>query len=379
MQKKIIVLAIAAAFFAPAAMAETANVNIYGTVNLSADNVLGVSGATNPIAPNVAQSYESRGRVSSNSSFIGFKGNEDLGDGLSAVWQYETLIAFDQQGINNTGTHAVVPANTANPSVTGGTGAQSKRNTFAGLSSKTMGTLTLGLQDTPLKTSTAGLDVFANTLADYRAIFSSGATSVRAESSALYVSPSMGGFVVRALYGAMNEAGNGSAKDPSLYSLSGTYTTGQLFAVLAAESSSTGITSTNATRAGFGYAFGGAKVGAALENNEAETAAGLKIADIQSVHLSGSYNIGLNTIKAAVTKRGDDKANKSVDDGASHYSIGLDRALSKRTTIYALATTVRNETNGMYTLGGAASGIALVGASKGGNARGVSFGMVHSF
>ena len=359
MQKKIIALAIAAAFAAPVAMAETANVVIYGVASVSADSVYGAS---------ATGAAEQRDRISSNNSYIGFKGSEDLGDGVSAVWQYETQIAFDRQDINNTG-------------ATASTGGQSKRNTFAGLSSKSLGTLTFGVQDTPLKTSTAPVAQFVNTLADPRAVFT--LASVRAENSALYVSPNMGGFVASALYSSMNEAGNGNVDNPSLYSVSGSYTDGPIYAVLAYEKNTSYAganveTNTKTSRAGFGYTFGDAKVGLAYEKNNNDSA-GLDTVDANAWYLSGAYKMGSNTLKASYTKRSDNSANAIDNDGATQTSIGVDHAMSKRTTIYALYTTTRNDTNGTYSVAGGSSGIAQVPSATGDNASGVSLGMVHSF
>ena len=106
MNKKLIALAIAGAFAAPLAMADNGNVVIYGDMAVSADMVDGgsynsvstgphtgpigapvtVNGVTtfvpNPVNQNSAQR---RGRISSNNSFIGFKGSEDLGNGLNCM------------------------------------------------------------------------------------------------------------------------------------------------------------------------------------------------------------------------------------------------------------------------------------------------------
>ena len=151
MMKKILAAAIVSAFAAPA-FAATSNVDIYGVASFSVDFVDGgtddttvadIPGFTN------SKSGERRTRVSSNNSLIGFKGSEDLGGGLSAVWQIESSIAMDAGALNSAGT----------------------RNTFAGLSSKTLGTLTFGVIDSPLKTSTGKLDVFGNTLAGYIGAF----------------------------------------------------------------------------------------------------------------------------------------------------------------------------------------------------------------
>ena len=97
MNKKLLALAVAGAFAAPVAMADTSNVTIYGSIGMSVDSVDGgtsYAGAqTDANAfPNVANTAagsaarltrlegnssvnaaDNRGRVSSNNSFIGFK------------------------------------------------------------------------------------------------------------------------------------------------------------------------------------------------------------------------------------------------------------------------------------------------------------------
>ena len=144
MQKKLIALAIAGAFVAPAAFAESGNVTIYGIMDASYDITDNGNSTT-------AQG-EKTNKVSSNSSRLGFKGSEDLGNGLSAVWQLET-------GINVDGTTA---------------SNLNSRNTFVGLSGKTWGTVILGKHDTPYKISTRSLDMFGDGLADNRNIMGAG-------------------------------------------------------------------------------------------------------------------------------------------------------------------------------------------------------------
>ena len=133
MNKKLIALAIAGAFAAPlAANADTSNVVIYGELAVSVDSVDG--GGTCVGCSSAAA--DNRGRVSSNNSFIGFKGAEDMGNGLNAIWQFENQVALDAGGWGGA------------------------RNTFLGLAGKEWGSVTLGKQDTPHKTSTGKLDVF---------------------------------------------------------------------------------------------------------------------------------------------------------------------------------------------------------------------------
>ena len=204
MQKKIIALAIAAAFSAPA-FADTGNVSVYGVANLSFDRT--------------DNGVVSANKVSSAQSRLGLKGSEDLGSGLSAIWQIE-------QGVN---------MDNSSPAVAGiGT-----RNTFLGLKGDSWGTVLLGQHDTPYKIATRGLDLFADTIADNRSLMGQtggGAAShdARLGDVVAYISPAMSGFTVAAAYvaGAENLAVAGNSK-ASAVSLAGLYGNGPINASLA--------------------------------------------------------------------------------------------------------------------------------------------------
>ena len=93
MQKKLIALALASAFAAPA-FAATSNVDIGGTMAFSIDS-LDADSPTNGRNTN----------ISSNASNIFFKGSEDLGGGLKAIWQVQTY--FSAGGTGNTDANLV--------------------------------------------------------------------------------------------------------------------------------------------------------------------------------------------------------------------------------------------------------------------------------
>lgn len=368
MMKKILAAAIVSAFAAPA-FAATANVDIYGQMNVSIDSV-DHDGSSTTVG------NERRTRVSSNNTHIGFKGAEDLGGGLSAVWQFEYAVQLDQQGFNQ-----------ASQPSTDSQGGTSLRHTFAGLSSKTLGTLTFGTQESPLKTSTGPLAVYTNTLADYRSVFTK--LSTRSDNSIMYTSPNMSGFVVRAMYGARNEAGNAGLSDPRMYALSGVYSNGPLYATLAYETnknvSLTNVSSDiDAWRAGVGYTFGNTKLGLAYEDNDTESAAGVTTNNGSAWYASVAHKMGNITLNAAYTDR--DEYTSGADDGAKQFTIGVDYNLSKRTMVYALYTKVSNDSNGRNGIG-PATGIAQVGSGTvvnggivaGGDADGFSLGMSHKF
>lgn len=427
MNKKLIALAIAGAFAAPLAMADNGNVVIYGDMAVSADMVDGGSynsvstgPHTGPINALSTNSAQRRGRISSNNSFIGFKGSEDLGNGMNAIWQFENGIALDGQNTNDNGPQAV-----------GGTGlypstfgSQSRRNTFAGLSSKDLGSVTFGVQDSPVKTATGPMDAFGqHTLADYRSLWGTinGATpassasmnganiaNLRAQNSVLYTSPNMGGFTIKAMGAAQNEGGNfngtGSGATGHYYSVGGIYANGPLFATLAYEDNRVTNNNNNPTgtppsnfsdfnfknwRTGVGYNFSGLKIGLAYERIKGDgtvLAGSTSSVNRDAWYVPVSYQMGSNTFKLAYTKAGKSNqksstgADLSGSDGASQWSLGVNHAMSKRTSVYALYSMVRNDSNGFYSLGGAGTGIqAVAPGSYGSSPRAVSVGMITSF
>ncbi|MDO9466016.1 MAG: porin [Thiobacillus sp.] len=350
MMKKILAAAIVSAFAAPA-FAATANVDIYGAFRGSVDFV-------------DADGFDSRTRVSSNNSRIGFKGTEDLGGGLSAIWQWEYAFQLDQQSATNT---------FQNNSDT--QGSNSSRHTFVGLSSKTLGALTLGTQESPLKTSTGPLAVFNDTLADYRSVFTK--LSTRSDNSVMYTSPTMTGLTLRLMGGARNESGTAAADDADMYAASVVYSNGPLYATLAYEANDVaGGAQNDAWRAGVGYTFGNTKLGLAYEDNDAENAAGSATNDGSAWYVSVAHKMGNITLAAAYTDR--DEYTSGANNGAKQWTAGMTYSLSKRTELYALYTEVKNDTNGSNNIG-AATGIATVSTVAGGDAQGISLGLNHSF
>ena len=132
MNKKLIAIAIAGAMAAPMA-AHAGEATIYGVMDVSIDAFDN---------DDTSAANDSSTGVSSNSSRIGFKGAEDLGGGMKAVWQVET-------GIN----------------LGNGTTTWAGRNSFAGLAGG-FGTFILGKHDTPYKTVGRKAELFGNGVGD---------------------------------------------------------------------------------------------------------------------------------------------------------------------------------------------------------------------
>lgn len=374
MNKKLLVLAVAAALAPAAAMAEPGNVTIYGQANASVDYI-------NPGTCTAAPCETKAGRVSSNNSRLGFKGTEDLGNSLSAVWQMETGVNLDnfKSGFM-------------------------QRNSFVGLSSSTMGTAILGKHDTPYKLGTDSLDLFKDTMGDYNAIVGNVVGNVAFDSRlgnvAAYISPTFGGFTFIGAAVAANESNTAALANGSAFSMTGMYGNGPLFASLSYEqakninANSTDVDSTNnlindfagfglekaaATKLGLGYKFGGATVGFIAEHMKFDQMPGGVTITHNDYYLNGSYTMGSNVVKAAFGKAGTLSCSGcNGADGAKQYVIGADHNFSKRTSVYALYSKMNNDTGGSYGLGGN-GGDGTFAVSAGQDPSVWSLGMKHSF
>jgi len=370
MNKKLLAFAVAAAFAAPmVANADSGNVTIYGIAHASVDRANPGSGT--------AAFNDSAWRVSSNSSRLGFKGTEDLGNGLSAVWQMETGVSLDS-------------GSTASDFM--------MRNSFVGLSSKTAGTAIFGRHDTPYKLGTASLDPFADTMGDYNAIVGNWNGAVAFDSRLgnvmAYISPTWSGFHFAAAAVMANETNNTGNKDGSAYSLTGVYANGPLFASLSYEQakditgSSTnaapaalgGILATvekaRATKLGLGYDAGVAKVNFIWEQIKVTPGVVAEVTR-NGYYLSGTVPMGNVALNAAYGRAND--MSGTSDTGANQITVGADYNFSKRTTAYALYSRMDNKSGASYGLGGNGAGGAFGPAAAGQDPSVFSLGMKHSF
>jgi predicted porin len=139
MNKNVMALAVAGVLAAPAAFAQSSNVQLYGRANIGFDNYRaeGASGGTlnNGVSAGAGTDFKSRNRIFDNSSRVGLRGTEDLGNGLKAIFQIETGVNIDSG--NNIGQTGSV----ANAS----SGFWASRDSFAGIDSN-FGRVTFGRQ-----------------------------------------------------------------------------------------------------------------------------------------------------------------------------------------------------------------------------------------
>ena len=372
MKQTLIALAVASAFAAPVAMAGDApsgpsNTSIYGAMNASIDMVTSDGAAG---AGDVTNNH-----VASNESRLGVKGSEDLGHGLSAVFQIESLVEADGEG---TGT-------------TIGT-----RNTFVGLSSADMGTVVLGKHDTPYKISTRKLDQFAYTIADNRNIMGNHTHDDRFGNVAAYISPNFGGlsFAAATVFGS--EDGNIAVVEEeksTTYSLAGMYSMGGIYGTVAYQtvefgqaagtfSEGTGVavadlTKLTATKIGGSFSMDAFTVGAVFEMVSDE--AGATKEENNNIYVSGAFNLSsMSKVKAAYTISGERDLNgvTVANSGATQMSIGYDHGLSARTKVYALYSALSNDPASHVELSNKGTSTSAAGAV---DASVISVGVAHSF
>ncbi|HNQ04784.1 MAG TPA: porin [Thiobacillaceae bacterium] len=348
MKKSLIALAVAGVFAAPA-FAATSNVDVYGIINVAIEDYdntpTGGGGANVSYTPSVV----------SNFSRIGFKGSEDLGGGLKAIWQVESAL---DGGANAGGAGAI-----------GGT-TWGMRNTYVGLAGG-FGTVLGGRHDSAYKSSTGPLDLFADTVGDYNLGRANGvellmnAMDNRAPQTVAYISPNMSGFTFAGNIMMTNDAAPRDTMDG--YSLSGVYNNGPLFGALAYQNIKDTAGAGNDTKAyklGLGYSFGDAKVGFLHENVKVDGAAKKR----KSYALNGAYAMGPITLKALYGMV--DNANFGNNTDQDMWALGADYSLSKRTTAYFVYASGDSDSSW---------GAGMVNASNRSSNAGWNLGVKHSF
>ena len=327
MNKKLIAIAIAGALAAP--LAAQAEVSIYGTMDVSVESFNNDCDACTGTAPAGLALLDSSGddssvAASSNSSNIGFKGAEDLGGGMKAIWQAEA-------GVNVTDKN-------------GGGNGWATRNTFVGLAGG-FGTVIVGRHDTPYKTLGRKVDFFVNGIGDTRTLTNTDGQDARTDNTIAYITPNMNGLsaVIAYVTDVRGNATDDSNNDA--YSFSINYANGPLFVGVAnqkiSEDALGGNADAEATRVAASYKFGGLKVAGSWQSDKAVGA--IDGADRDSWGLGAAYTMGNNTIKAQYYNM--DELDNVNDSGATKWAIGFDHAMSKQTTLYAAYAAVSNDDN----------------------------------
>ena len=122
MNKKLVALAVAGALSPALTMADDSTVTLYGKLSLGVESVKAEGCTTNAAGActgptnlatgsSAGQNIPSRIRVTDNASYLGFRGNEPLGGGTSAIFQIESYIKVDSQPGRSTAYNTTTFAN----------------------------------------------------------------------------------------------------------------------------------------------------------------------------------------------------------------------------------------------------------------------------
>jgi len=335
MNKKLISSAVAGLLAVP--FAASADVTIYGGLHLAVDSYdTGYSGTA---AVNNSDGVS----VTSGFSFIGFSGNEDLGNGVKTVWQIENIVVPDEGGNN-----------------------WASGNTYLGLSGD-FGTAIAGEHDTPFLLFGGNFDIFDSTIGDMNTVMGNSGMDgheydVFANNALVYMSPDMGGLQLVAAYATdVVDNSDPDNNDFDATSVSMTYTSGSLMLGGAYEEHED-IDDTYGIRLGASMGMGATNVGVLWEMMDGDAANGL---DRDAWHLYLTQGFGANTIKVAYTTV--DESQDAASDGADMWAIGLDHELSKRTKVYVAYAALENENSSYRGLGGPDRSDTLTAASATGD------------
>ncbi|NMG44919.1 porin [Aromatoleum toluvorans] len=363
---KTLAIALAAIGVAGAAQAQS-NVTIYGRVNTSLEQTK-------------IEGQESVTKLVNNSSRIGFRGNEDLGNGLSALFQVESRFESDSGGGN-----------------------LASRDTFVGLKSNSLGTVKLGYLTSPLYYAThdyLGMHNHdtGNSSDAFLWVPAFDPENFFIRNSVAYASPTFGGgFTFEAQYSALNEQAVKTATRndrPAHYSGTLNYDNGPLHVGF-------GYAQTNRF---FNFAQGKSKdsmlalagvydfkavvVGALAEHDRSENGGLQDITGLTGDHSRNYYRVavmvpvGANEfhVNYGVARDWSDTS----DTGAKQLTLAYNYNLSKRTKVYAQWTKIDNDkqkvstaTGGAYDGGGAYS--FLSGTGLGLDNTSIGVGLRHNF
>jgi predicted porin len=167
-------------------------VTVYGNLDLSLDTTSkGLQPFVNSGSPPVGNTGWMTA-ISTNSSYIGIRGNHKLGNGdFTVPYQLETQLDVSA-------TSGTVNTSSNNDDIV--KGALTSRNSFVGIGSKYAGAIKIGKTDAPYKNSTARMNPFNSMIGDYSVIMGNTGGDNRVEfgtrldHAIWYDSPDMHGF-----------------------------------------------------------------------------------------------------------------------------------------------------------------------------------------
>ena len=363
MNKKLVAVAVAALLAAPMAQAQTANVVLYGRLNLDLEYI------------DASGSLPSITRLSANSSRFGLRGTESLGGGLNAIFQVESSL-----------------------SAAAGGGTLAGRDTFVGLQGS-WGTVRFGNFLAPyddmhpifgngpsyLTSILATAALWANNGGQGKA---TGAFDSRLPNSIRYDTVNIAGFNGGVQLSLWDDAGAGGRNDAWILSAAGRYKNGPFEGGIAYEANKdvrqNGLDDWAFT-ATAAWDFGIVRVVGLYERLDYDTPSGSLKRDLWGIGANGP--LGPGTWQAMYQQANDGSGGGSRvggftsgdNTGAYHITASYNYPLSKRTAMYFGYSRIDNDSNAGYNFNINPYSGGTTGNPIGATYNGFVGGIVHNF
>ena len=403
MQKKLIALAVAG--LSTAAFAQT-NVTIYGVADVSGQGYsMNKSNALN--GTNGQPAAGNTFNLTNNSSGLGFKGTEDLGNGLKALFQAESNVAITG---GNAGASVQSTQSTLN----------SLRDSYVGLNSK-YGTVLGGYLSTPYRSALNSFDVMPGATGSGRIENLMGNIKLNGANGAGLTAPTAGTVSTSALTAASSVRATALAYAmPTMYGFDGSIaytgsnnngssnqTTGANTGTVAPQ----GALAMNLGWTGYGVNIKGAFQQAKINNTTAlggivqgytsylvgasyTGVPGLKVAAVygrntlgvnggdtqgattasgamkgsnNQIWVGASYRFGNNEPRLSYVNTSNTSGLSGLNvgqDGGSQWTANWGYYMSKRTQVYGIVSQVKNNANGVWAPAGGATNLLPTGGQN---------------
>lgn len=335
MQKKLIALAVAGLVSAPA-FAQS-NVTIYGLVDM------GVSYRSDNADSTVGSRTSIDSGVQSGSR-IGFRGVEDLGNGLKAGFVLEQGLFVDNGQSRTDGTFS--------------------RQSYVYLGGG-FGTVALGRQYSPQFNILTNLDPFGTgTVGQVNNLYE---IDTRLDNTVAYVSPSFSGLTVTAAYSTdaaatieakdgWNQEGKGNVGDVRVWAISPVYNNGPLMVGLnyhqLKEAKTPGADKEKVWDLGGSYDFGMVKLAGVYGNRKVSGAF-----DQDSWMVGVTVPVGAaGKVLASYVRTETDITGVAAEEKGRQWALGYTHDLSKRTNLYAAYADISNKNGSEFSVGDSSNG-----------------------
>lgn len=357
MKRKLLAAAIASACAMPAMAQMPEGLQIYGRVNVTGERITVDDSSNTAVQPNQSN-YE----LIDNSSRVGLRYKKELVPGTSAIFQIESRVNLTEGGSTF-----------------------SSRDSYAGFQGDSYGTIRLGRTIGPVyyatydyismhnhDTGTSSDALLAGTVVGNQGFMNN---------TIWYTSPKFGGFTIDFAFSLLGERRiDPSVDQPRHIGLVGAYDAGPLHLALSYANTKNdsgvdagpGIQASDATAVTFGgaYDFKFMVLGALWEAAERDVAGGGSV-DSNYWRIAAMFPFGQHEFHVNFGWVDADN-----DAGAKQWTIAYNYNITKQTKVYAFYTTVENDDNGNFVMGGSTTTFTAV---RGASYSSIAIGVRHNF